>query len=114
MIDIMKESAVRKSVFDMQAFTLSDPYPAELPEELKPFHYYFANDGHCLMVIPRNYLKQALEEDALDDYEIQLPVRFVLEKGYSFVEGHLNYIVGNFDYDDEEGKVPVPLEYYEM
>ena len=53
------------------------------------------------MVIPRNYLKIALESGDLDDYEIQIPVKYVLEKGYEFVEGHLDYIVGNFDYDDE-------------
>lgn len=65
------------------------------------------------MVIPRNYLKIALESGDLDDYEIQIPVKYVLEKGYEFVEGHLDYIVGNFDYDDELQKVDVPAEYYE-
>lgn len=104
---------VRKSVFDMQVMTLDDPYPGELPPELLKFHYYFAKEGHVLMVIPRNYLDIALETGELDDYEIQIPVKFVLEKGYEFVEGHLNYIVGNFDYNDELQKVEVPDEYYE-
>ncbi len=45
--------------------------------------------------------------------KIEIPVKYVLEKGYEFVEGHLNYIVGNFDYDDELQKVDVPTEYYE-
>ena len=104
---------VRKSVFDMQAMTLDDPYPGEMPEELIPFHYYFAHEGHVIMIIPRNYLDVALETGELDDYEIQIPVKYVLEKGYSFVEGHPNYIVGNFDYDDELQRVDVPDDYYE-
>ncbi len=104
---------IRKSVFDMQVITLDDPYPGELPQELEKFHYYFSHDGHVLMVIPRNYLAVALETGELDDYEIQIPVKYVLEKGYNFVDGHLNYIVGNFDYDDEMGRVDVPTEYYE-
>ncbi len=104
---------VRKSVFDMQVITLQNEYPGELPEELKKFHYCFSHEGHVLMVIPRNYLEKALETGELDDYEIQIPVKYVLEKGYEFVEGHPNYIVGNFDYDDEQGMVPVPTEYYE-
>ncbi len=104
---------VRKSVFDMQVMTLDNAYEGYLPEELKKFHYYFAKEGHVLMVIPRNYLDTALETGELDDYEIQIPVKFVLEKGYEFVEGHLNYIVGNFDYNDELQMVEVPDEYYE-
>ena len=104
---------VRKSVFDMQVLTLDNEYEGELPEELKKFHYYFAQEGHVLMVIPRNYLQTALETGDLDDYEIQIPVKYVLEKGYEFVEDNFNYIVGNFDYDDELQKVDVPDEYYE-
>ena len=104
---------VRKSVFDMQVMTLDNPYEGYLPEELRKFHYYFSKEGHVLMVIPRNYLEVALESGELDDYEIQIPVKYVLEKGYEFVEGHLNYIVGNFDYDDELQMVDVPTEYYE-
>ena len=83
---------IRKSVFDLQAKTLDNEYPG-LPEELKPFHYYFAHEGHVIMIIPRNYLDVAL--------------------GYEFVDGHYNYIVGNFDYDDELQRVDVPVEYYE-
>ena len=65
------------------------------------------------MIIPRNYLQTALDTGELDDYEIQIPVKFVLEKGYEFVEGHYNYIVGNFDYNGELHRVEVPTEYYE-
>ena len=103
----------RRSVFYMQLMTLDNSYPGDLPEELKHFHYYIVREGHCLMIIPRNYLKTALENNELDDYEIQIPVKYVLEKGYEFVEGHPNYIVGNFDYDEELQRVDVPIEYYE-
>ena len=61
---------VRKSVFDMQVITLDTPYLGGLPPELEKFHYYFSHEGHVLMVIPRNYLKIALESGDLDDYEI--------------------------------------------
>ena len=101
----------RRSVFDLQLMTLDNEYPGELPEELKPFHYYIVREGHCLMVIPRNYLQLALDKNEMDDYEIQIPVKYVLEKGYEFVEGHPNYIVGNFD--EELQRVDVPVEYYE-
>lgn len=104
---------VRKSVFDMQVKTLDNEYEGDMPEELKPFHYYFSHEGHVIMIIPRNYLDIALESGDLDDYEIQIPVKYVLEKGYEFVEGHFNYIVGNFDYDDGLQRVDVPVEYYE-
>ena len=77
---------VRKSVFDMQVITLDTPYLGGLPPELEKFHYYFSHEGHVLMVIPRNYLKIALESGDLDDYEIQIPVKYVLEKGYEFVQ----------------------------
>ena len=113
MMDFSFESLnVRKSVFDRQVRTLDNEYPG-LPEELKPFHYYFSHEGHVIMIIPRNYLQTALDTGELDDYEIQIPVKFVLEKGYEFVEGHYNYIVGNFDYNDELHCVEVPTEYYE-
>ena len=57
---------VRKSVFDMQVITLDTPYLGGLPPELEKFHYYFSHEGHVLMVIPRNYLKIALESGDLD------------------------------------------------
>ncbi len=107
-----KSLNIRQSVFDMQVMTLDNEYPGYLPEELKPFHYCFVREGHVLMVIPRNYVEKALEE-GLDDYEIQIPVKYVLEKGYKFLEQNPNYIVGNFDYDDELQRVDVPTEYYE-
>lgn len=74
---------VRKSVFDMQVVTLDAPYLGDLPPELEKFHYYFSHEGHVLMVIPRNYLQTALESGDLDDYEIQIPVKYVLEKRIS-------------------------------
>lgn len=105
---------LRRSVYDLQVITLDNDYPeGQMPDELKPFHAYFAREGHVLMIIPQNYLDIAIEEEDLDAYEIAIPVKFVLEKGYKFVEGHPNYIVGNFDYIEEIQKVEVPTEYYE-
>ena len=58
---------LRRSVYDLQVITLDDEYPeGQMPEELKPFHFYFAREGHVLMIIPQNYLEIALEENDLD------------------------------------------------
>ena len=113
--DTLQETKhLRRSVYDLQVITLDDEYPeGKMPDELKPFHFYFAREGHVLMVIPRNYLQIALDENDLDAYEIAIPVKFVLEKGYKHVEGHEDYIVGNFGYIEEIQKVEVPTEYYE-
>ncbi len=112
--ETLKETKhIRRSVYDLQPITLDEEYPGDLPEDLKPFHYCFAREGHILMIIPRNYLQEAFDENDLDAYEIAIPVKYVLEKGYEHVEGHEDYIVGNFDYDPEIQKVDVPPEYYE-
>ncbi|MDD6255807.1 MAG: hypothetical protein PUA82_07405 [Eubacteriales bacterium] len=112
--ETLKETKhIRRSVYDLQPITLDEEYPGDLPEDLKPFHYCFAREGHILMIIPRNYLQEAFDENDLDAYEIAIPVKYVLEKGYDHVEGHEDYIVGNFDYDPEIQKVDVPPEYYE-
>ncbi len=105
---------MRRSVFDLQVMLLDDEYPeGQMPEELKPFHFNFAREGHVLMVIPQNYLDEAIAEEDLDAYEIAIPVKFVLEKGYKFVDGDDDHIVGFFDYDPEIERVEVPTEYYE-
>ena len=104
---------IRRSVYDLQGVTLDVPYPGEMPEELEKFRFCFAREGHVIMIIPQNYLDEAIRENDLDAYEIAIPVKFVLEKGYQHVEGHEDYIVGNFDYIEELQKVEVPTEYYE-
>ncbi|MDD7408661.1 MAG: hypothetical protein SOV71_04105 [Anaerovoracaceae bacterium] len=112
--ETLKETKhIRRSVYDLQPITLDEEYPGDLPEDLQPFHFCFAREGHIIMIIPRNYLQEALDEHDLDAYEIAIPVKFVIEKGYKHVEGHEDYIVGNFDYDPEIQKVDVPYYYYE-
>lgn len=112
--DTLKETMnLRRSVFDLQMITLDEDYPGDLPEELEKFHYCFAREGHCIMIIPQNYLDEAFKENDLDAYEIAIPVKYVLEKGYKFVDGDDDHIVGFFDYDPDLQKVDVPFDYYE-
>ena len=86
---------VRKSVFDMQVITLDTPYLGGLPPELEKFHYYFSHEGPVLMVIPRNYLKIALESGDLDaNYFQHLPYleSFNKENGTNLVSaGAIHY-----------------------
>lgn len=104
---------IRRSVYDLQGVTLDVPYPGEMPEELEKFRYCFAREGHVIMIIPQNYLEEAIRENDLDAYEIAIPVKFVLEKGYKFVDGDDDHLVGFFDYDPETQMVNVPFDYYE-
>ena len=43
--DTLQETKhLRRSVYDLQVITLDDEYPeGKMPEELKPFHFYFAS-----------------------------------------------------------------------
>ena len=74
--ETLKETKhIRRSVYDLQPITLDEEYPGDLPEDLKPFHYCFAREGHILMIIPRNYLQEAFDENDLigwnpDDFAV--------------------------------------------
>lgn len=77
---------LRKSLQDIAFMVRDVAYPKPLPVALIPLHYYIADGGHCLMAVPRPLLEQALEKGC-DMYEVPLPVRYVLEKGWDEIAG---------------------------
>ena len=79
---------MRKSMREFSKESVSrPPYPAALPEKLEPLHYYIAGSGHVIMsVVKKNII--GAQTDEYDDYEIGLPVKYVLEKGYEMKDGY--------------------------
>lgn len=90
---------MRKSLQDIAHRVGNRPYPGQLPEELRPYHYYLLDAGHSIMCVLETHLKEA-QKSNMDDYELPVPVKYVLEKGYWFVNG---YVVVSADYDNEIG-----------
>lgn len=92
-------------------FVTKDDYPG-LSEELKEFNYYYHDQdtGHVLMAIPEVLLNEALENGDLDLYEVPIPVKYVLEKGYRIFKNHL---LVEAEYDMTFG-VMIPEKYVEI
>lgn len=65
------------------------PYKKPLGNELAPFHAYVIDSGYSLMAIPRSLLDKAREDGHPDQYEVPVPVKYVLAKGYELIDGHL-------------------------
>ena len=82
-----QDNTFRKSVAGLPGVR-KDNYDG-LPENLKEFNYYFQECGHSIMAIPKCLLKNAIHCNALDDFEIPIPVKYVLEKGYKMYKGHV-------------------------
>ena len=89
---------MRKSLQDIAHMAQKRPYPGVIPDELKPYHYYLLDCGHSIMSVLELHLAEA--EGNMDDYEVPVPVKYVLEKGYRFVDG---YIIIKAEYDPEYG-----------
>jgi len=83
-------------------------YPG-LPEELEEYSYYLSDSGYCLMCIPECFEEEAWP-GSQDGYELALPTRYVLEKGYRIRDG---YLVVDVPYSDEMGAM-VPDGYDEF
>lgn len=90
---------MRKSLEDIKHMVKSIKYPGSLPEELKPYHYYIADSGHCIMCVLETHLQEA-KNTSMDFYEIPVPVRYVAEKGYSFID---EYVVVEAEYNSNFG-----------
>lgn len=76
---------MRKSLQDVAHMVSKRPYPGSLPAELEPYHYYIADGGHAIMCV----LECHLTEGCMDDYEIPVPVKYVVGKGYRFLDGYV-------------------------
>ncbi|MCK9324469.1 MAG: hypothetical protein M0P69_03140 [Bacteroidales bacterium] len=89
---------MRKSLQDIAHMVRKRTYPGALPEELKPYHAYLLDGGHAIMCVLELHLAEASGQ--MDGYEVPVPVKYVLEKGYRFVGG---YVIVEADYDSEIG-----------
>jgi len=90
---------LRKSLQDIAHMIQKRPYSGQLPEELKPYHYYISDSGHSIMCVLETHLGEA-QKSNMDDYEVPVPVKYVVEKGYRFVD---QYIVVDAEYDNNFG-----------
>jgi hypothetical protein len=97
---------MRKSLRDIAHMVREVPYPGELSEELKPYHSYLIDRGHVIMCVLEMHLEQARGD--MDNYELGVPVSYVLEKGYRFVKG---YVVVDAQYNNEIG-LDIDDKYY--
>lgn len=98
---------MRKSLEDIAHMVQERPYPGQLPEELRPYHCYLLDAGHSIMCVLECHIEEA--RSCMDDYEVPVPVRYVLDKGYRFVDG---YIVIDAEYSSTFGLI-VDDEYAE-
>lgn len=101
---------MRKSLLDLpRRMVAKDDYPG-LPEELREFNYRLMDSGRCLMIVPMCLLAEAKKNGSeLYLYEVAIPVKYVLEKGYQISDG---YILCDVPYDKRMG-VDIPESYYE-
>jgi hypothetical protein len=102
------EIKMRKSLEDIKHMVKNIPYPGYLPEELKSFHYYISDSGHCIMCVLRCHLEEA--EGDMYMYEVPVPIKYVLEKGYEIVGEH---VIVDAEYDEDLGLI-VDDKYFEF
>lgn len=89
---------------------LSKTYP-NLPEELQPYQYYHMDAGYVIMAVPLTLLKKMKAGEALDDYEVGIPAKYVLEKGYTIRDD--GYVIVDVPYDSFIGiKIPDGYEVF--
>lgn len=87
---------MRKSLLDIRHMIQFVPYKGLLPEELKPYHVYLIDSGHKIMCVLEKHLEVA-QEKGMDLYELSLPVKYVIEKGYRFVDGYVVVVDAEFN-----------------
>lgn len=100
---------MRKSLQDISFMVREKPYPAQIPEELAHLHCYVLDSGHCILAVPKPLMDEAAADPQM--YEVPLPVRFVLDKGWTAIPG-TDCICVDVPYDRQLGAC-VPPEYPE-
>jgi len=90
---------MRKSIEDIKHMVGNIPYVTELPTELKPYHVYLTDTGHSILCVLKTHLEKAKQSN-MDDYEVLVPVKYVLEKGYDIFN---DYIIVDAEYSSELG-----------
>lgn len=98
----------RKSQEDIKHMVSKRTYTKSVPPELQPYMYYISDSGHCIMCVLQFHLKEA-KAKGMDNYEIPVPIKYVLEKGYKIVEG---FVVVDARYDSDTG-LEINEKYYE-
>lgn len=83
--------------------------PEDLPEELRLYYYHTPDNGNVIMCVPETLLSYADKAGRYSDYMAQIPVRYVLDKGYRV---HNRVIVINVPYDPIFG-VDIDGSYYD-
>lgn len=86
---------MRKSLMSISHMVREMDYPGILPAQLKPFHTYLRDCGHSLMCIPKQFVK-AISSGRAYMYEVPIPVKYVMEKGFELIDG---YLVVDVSYD---------------
>lgn len=93
---------MRKSLQDIAHIVRQIPYPSQLPDEIKHLHCYIADSGHCILAVPESLLAEAKEDPEL--YEVPLPVKYVISKGWRTLPG-TDCITVDVSYDEFLGAV---------
>ncbi len=76
----------RKSMEDIRHMIRDIPYPAKLPAEIAHLHYYVLDAGHSIVCVPRTFLPFITAYNTAD-FEVPIPVKYVLEKGWEKIPG---------------------------
>ena len=81
----------------------------ETPEDLLPYACYVPDNGYCVVVIPEQFADPTGKwaGGSPEDYEVPVPTRYVLERGYRVEDGH---VYCDVPYEDGIGTV-VPESY---
>lgn len=98
---------VRKSLQDLPQSFVKKVHYSDLPDELDEFSYWIGDSGYCLTVIPECLIGKAEKSGNLYMYEVPIPVKYVIERGYRF---HKGFLVCEVKYDNDIGAI-VPPEY---
>ena len=101
---------MRKSLSDIACMVRDIPYPYPLPSAIQHLHCYLLDSGHCILAVPEEFLGKADKD--YSDYEIGLPVKYVLDKGWKYIAG-TDSISVSVKYDSVYGAI-VPEEYSEF
>lgn len=89
-------------------YVRKDNYPG-LPEALEEYNYWIADAGRCIMAIPTALMEEAHANGDLDMFEVPMPVKYVLAKGWTIAYGH---VIVEAEYDNTLGLI-VPEGYEE-
>lgn len=100
---------MRKSLQDIPFMVKEKAYPAPIPDEIAHLHCYLLDAGHCILAVPKPLLDEASADPQL--YEVPLPVRYVLAKGWTKIPG-TDSISVDVRYDRDLG-ARVPPEFPE-